>query len=362
MRGAILHGSNDNYGASKVLLDEIRVLEALGHEITVIVPQTGPLEEMLLQAGLRAYVEVNSKLMVIRRVRFLDMLHRPKISSNFLAYDFVVLWTLACALYIPFLRFAKIPFYISIHEILESRAEKLVFLSLLRIKGLRGTTCSKGVHNWIKSLGINTENFVTTYPIFQEIEENFDSNAEIRNGFAVIGRVNGAKGHREACFAIQDPRLRNISLNLYLIGDSFKGQENHFEDIKSLAAFDQRIILLGYQKEINFQELGISANLSFPLKPEPFGLVPVEAALQGVRTYGYGAGGSSEVLSLVNGVELRNSNNSIKDIADAMIYHLNSTEIYLAPKANIYATLSMENRMKQISSILAEILRVYHAQ
>jgi glycosyltransferase involved in cell wall biosynthesis len=362
MKVAILHGSNDNYGASKVLLDEIRVLEALGHEVTVIVPQAGPLGEMITRANLRASLEVNCKLMIIRKVRIFDMLHRPRISSTFLAYDYVVLWTLACALYIPFLRVANIPFYISIHEILERQVEKIIFGSLLRIRGVRGTTCSKGVHNWLKSIGVDTKNFVVTYPIFQEREISIHSHTKMRNGFAVIGRVNGAKGHREACFAIQDPRLRNMSLNLYLIGDSFKGQEKHFYELEALAMLDHRIRLLGYLENINFQEIGISAILSFPLKPEPFGLVPVEASIQGVRTYGYGNGGSSEVLTLVNGVEIRNSKESTKDIADAMILHLDSTDFYLTPKAKIYTTLSLENRMKQIRFILAGIPGVPHAQ
>jgi glycosyltransferase involved in cell wall biosynthesis len=343
-------------------LDEIRVLEALGHEVTVIVPQAGPLGGMIRQSNLSASVDVNYKLMIIRRVRIFDMLHRPRISSTFSAYDYVVLWTLACALYIPFLRVAKIPFYISIHEILERRVEKLVFRSLLSITGVRGTTCSKGVHNWLKSIGVDSENFVITYPIFEEKELSIDSENRIRNGFAVIGRVNGSKGHREACFAIQDPRLRNMNLNLYLIGDSFKGQENHFDDLEALARLDHRIRIVGFLENINFQELGISAILSFPLKPEPFGLVPVEASIQGVRTYGYGDGGSSEVLTLVNGVEFINSKNSIKDIADAMILHLDSTHIYLTPKANIYSTLSVENRMKQIRTILAGISGVPDAQ
>lgn len=341
MRIVIIHGSNDNYGASKVLLDEVQVLESLGHEVLIFVPTEGPLREKISSRNLQARIEIDSKLLIIRRSRIRDVLHLPRIRTKFSNFEIVVLWTITTLAYVPFLKLARIPYYLSIHEILRPGLELKIISRILLAARTKCEFCSYAALESFSNYGDFNSNSVVTYPIFEAEPKNFIPNFSSPRTFAVVGRINGQKGHLEAIRAFQDSSIRKMDLELLLIGSPFKGQEDHFEQVLLEASSDSRIRVIGELSQVDFQSLRITAVLSFPKFPESFGLVPIEAWLQGVRTYGYDSGGSMEVFKLVGAKMIENSGSVVDDILTAIHVHL---------KESAFERVSLEQTSQQLSA------------
>ena len=341
MQIVIIHGSNDNYGASKVLLDEVQVLESLGHDVLILVPTEGPLREKISSRNLQAIIEIDPKLLIIRRSRIRDLLHFPRTRKKFSNFDIVVLWTLATMAYVPFLKLARIPYYLSVHEILRPGLELKIISRILLAARTKCEFCSYAAQESLSNYGDFNSNSVVTYPIFEAKPSNISPNFLSPRTFAVVGRINGQKGHLEAIRAFQDSSIRKMDIELLLIGSPFKGQEGYFEQVLLEASSDSRIRIFGELSQVDFQSLKITALLSFPKSPEAFGLVPIEAWLQGVRTYGYNLGGSKEVLKLVDGKVIENSGSVVDDILAAIQVHL---------KESAFERVSLEETLQPLSA------------
>ena len=323
MRVAIMHGSNDLYGASRVLVNEVQALTGLGHEVVVVVPTTGDLTTALRELSPFVTVVVDPTLAVLRRTNLVDALHRPVLPAAVAKADAVVVWTLALAHYVPLLRIARKPFYVSVHELLTDRAGALL-IGLLRRGAFPVQACSYAVRDWLVSRGIDIRRIFVCYPVF---DAAVPSNSSMRRPdvvttsgvkIAVVGRVNGCKGHLEVARAFHDFPGASDSDELHLFGAPFAGQERHLEEVQRVSAQDGRITYRGQVPSMS-SLAGFSALAAFPTRPEPFGLVPIEAWQQGVPTIGYADGGAREVLAMVGGTPVRRSYDTVQDISDALI-------------------------------------------
>lgn len=302
MKAVLLHGSNDNYGASKVLLDEVRILVSRGFTVTVIVPTNGPLGPLCHDLG--AELIVDEQLIVLRRANITDALGYPKLPTRACDADLLILWTLAMAAYIPHLRMSRIPFYVSVHELLDGLIGRAL-TALLKLGNFPIVCCSRAVANWIIQSGIDSRRVHVMYPI---VSIAVDSVISARPApevlrIGVVGRLNGHKGHLEVINAVQHHLVsvgRDLELRIY--GGPFPGQEGAADQIRDAAIRDTRVRMMGEvtDMEIQLQQLDLVA--CFPRKPEPFGLVPIEAWAAGTRTVGYLDGGAQEVIPSVGGI------------------------------------------------------------
>src|SRR5262245_37856197 len=94
MRIAFVHGSNDLYGASNVLLHDVRALIEMGNDVAVQLPYPGPLDSRLRDAG----CEVECRpFPVLRRSNPLDAMRAKPFSNDapLVAADLAVVHTLA---------------------------------------------------------------------------------------------------------------------------------------------------------------------------------------------------------------------------------------------------------------------------
>jgi len=67
MRILLLHSSSDLYGASKIFLQTVQILQKQGHACEVVLSNEGPLVEALKNTGARVHV---FSLGIIRRKYF----------------------------------------------------------------------------------------------------------------------------------------------------------------------------------------------------------------------------------------------------------------------------------------------------
>lgn len=311
MKITILHGSNDRYGASRVLVDEVLALERLSHSITIVVPSEGPLKDLIHARGLKAHVYVDPNLRVLRFSDLRGSIGIPRLPSPVLQADLTVLWTLALANYAPVLRMKRIPMFVSVHELIPNLVGSVLVRTFL---GGRYPiqACSNAVKTWLVRCGVDSRRVVVSSPIFYLPAVRHRVGPE-RFTVGVVGRVNGHKGHLQVVAAFQDPELRSKRWALELYGSPFPGQERHLSALLEAAEVDDRVTYMSEASELSQIAGRLSVVASFPSRPEPFGLVPVEAWEQGVMSVGYGDGGASEVLSSVGGVLVERRDGSIKE-------------------------------------------------
>ncbi|SMG36750.1 Glycosyltransferase involved in cell wall bisynthesis [Rhodococcus rhodochrous J3] len=301
MRVVLLHGSNDNYGASRVLLDEVRVLVGLGYDVTVAVPTDGPLRNQCAHVG--AQLIVDPTLIVLRKANLRDAIGIPKLPNYAQHADLIVIWTLAMAAYIPALRIAKTRFYVSVHELQENIIGKAL-CALLARGSYPVVCCSKAVARWVRKEGVEAQRLYVTYPIldFEHPDREPRSKPPSPITVAVVGRLNGHKGHLDVLAALKSPVLANVPIDLRLFGGPFPGQEYAAEEIRTAAIAEDRARLMGEVPDMAEHLRDVDIVACFPTKPEPFGLVPIEAWAAGARSVGFNDGGAGEVLPSVGGI------------------------------------------------------------
>jgi len=327
MRIAILHGSNDTYGASRVLIQEISCLLSLGHTVAVIVPDPGPLSEELAQSGLSATVIIDPGLSVLRLSKISDLLHPIRLRPEITDADVVVLWTVALAAYIPLLRLKRKRFYLSVHELLPSRLGNLLVRVLLAPGRFPICACSEATAAWLERNGVARTRLTVTSPVFDPVTAATAPTLHDPFTLAVIGRVNGRRGHLEVALAFQSlwpavtPDLPGTgsARRLLLFGAPFPGQESALDAVLHLIEADPRIEYRGEAKSLEAIAEEIDAVACFPSKPESFGLVPVEAWRLGVRAAGFADGGPGEVLPLVGGIGVARTGAPLADISAALL-------------------------------------------
>ncbi|WP_104136205.1 glycosyltransferase family 4 protein [Cryobacterium sp. Y62] len=326
MRIAILHGNNDVYGASRVLIQEISCLLSLGHTVAVIVPNPGPLAEELAQSGLSATVIVDPGLSVLRLSKISDLLHPIRLRPEITDADVVVLWTLALAAYIPLLRLKRKSFYLSVHELLPNRLGNLLVRALLAPGRFPICACSEATAAWLERNGVSRTRLTVTSPVFDPVLMVSAPTLHDPFTLAVIGRVNGRRGHLEVAHALQSLwpvtsshlPATGFSWRLLLFGAPFPGQESALAAVLHLIEGDPRIEYRGETKSVEAIASEIDAVACFPSLPESFGLVPVEAWRAGVRAAGFADGGAGEVLPLVGGIGVARTGAPLADISSAL--------------------------------------------
>lgn len=320
MKIAILHGSNDAYGASKVLCQEVECLVSLGHEVLVVVPHTGPLATDLAPYGAAVSVVVDPLLVVLRRSKLTDLLHPLTLRHDVARADVVVLWTLALSAYIPVLRLRRRRFYVSVHELLLGRVGGLLVRTLLAPGAFPVCACSEATAAWLHDHGVGRDRLTVTSPVFRAVEAVPDRSVHDPLTLAVVGRVNGHKGHLEVATAFQSSALSGAGWRLLLFGAPYPGQDEALQAVQALVRSDPRIEYRGEAASVAAIAEEIDAVACFPSTPEPFGLVPIEAWRVGVRSVGFADGGAGEVLPVVGGLGVPRTDHPDHDITAALVH------------------------------------------
>ncbi|TFD56804.1 glycosyltransferase family 1 protein [Cryobacterium suzukii] len=355
MKFAILHGSNDAYGASKVLCQEVECLVSLGHEVLIVVPQTGPLSTDLARFGASVSVVIDPSLVVLRRSKLTDLLHPLTLRHDVALADVVVLWTLALSAYIPLLRLRRRRFYVSVHELLLGRVGGLLVRTLLAPGTFPVCACSRATAEWLHSQGVGWGRLTVTSPVFSAVEAVPVRAVHDPLTLAVVGRVNGHKGHLEMAKAFQSTALSGRDWRLLLFGAPYPGQDDALQDVLALVNRDPRIEYRGEAISVAAIADEIDAVACFPSTPEPFGLVPIEAWRVGLRSVGFADGGAGEVLPVVGGIGVPRTDSPERDITVALLDLATTLKAHPAlPEPAVVNTLfSQERRRDLIARVIA---------
>jgi len=359
MRVRLVHSSNDHYGASRALLGEVDALRMLGHEPSVLVPTAGPLGRELAERGVP--IRVERKLVVARRARLGDMAHVPRLGPLIDGVDAVCLWTLPLALYAPLLRAQRVPFYLSVHESVAGRAAGAAVWLLAR-----GTfpvqANSEATRTALLGRGVAEGRLHLSYPVVELAGGAPRPRARTATGLdvAVVGRVNGQKGHLEVARAVRRLNEGGRDCRGWFAGTPYPGQEGALTALLEEVAESDALHYLGELDSLDQLPGCVNLIAVFPAAPEPFGLVPLEALRLGIPSVGYGDGGAAEVLALCGGQAVERASSSETSITDALLYSLDHyAEVVgrLPAPAQVQPSVSVEQRAASLVPLLDELGR-----
>jgi glycosyltransferase involved in cell wall biosynthesis len=116
---------------------------------------------------------------------------------------------------------------------------------------------------------------------------------------ALVGRVSDWKGQDVLARALAEPALADIAAVGVVAGDAAPGHAETSRSLDRLAAelgVDERLIRLGFRRDVDVV-LGAADAVAVPsVRPEPLGLVALEAAAAGRPVVAAGHGGVAEVV------------------------------------------------------------------
>lgn len=275
-----IHGSNDLYGASRVLALDVEILTELGCSVTVVVPADGPLASKLPAT---ARLVIDPGLAILRRSQPTSVVRVPRLPRALRSCDVVVVWTLACLAYLPAARLSRVLTIVAVHEILPQLAGR----ALARAVGLhRGPVVANSfaTADWLGASGVRRDDITVAYPV----APSHACSATTSSGplrVLMAGRVNDIKGHLEAVDHCEGARTTfGVDLTLTLAGSAFSGQEFR------VAELERRIDGLDWASYVGetdgIRELLMCHDLLLvaSTRPESFGLVVLEAWANGVRS------------------------------------------------------------------------------
>lgn len=142
--------------------------------------------------------------------------------------------------------------------------------------------------------------------------------------FAIVGRIARWKGHMEflnAAFIV----LKSVpEAKALIIGDCSDGDmayQNQIQKMIDCSGFGDRIIMTGYVKDVGSMYAIIDACVHTSIKPEPFGLVIIEAMINRVPVVASDLGAPKEIITDgVNGYIINPEHT--QELADKIAYLL----------------------------------------
>lgn len=360
-----VHQSSELYGSDKTLLYLVKAFnQDFVFEPIVVLPDQGPLLELLEQENIKVYVL--SVLKVSRKMFKLSYLLKlpfqamavMKELDRLLAnetIDFVHSNTLAVLLGAIYSRRRKIKHIWHVHEIIEKPrlVSKLYPLIVDRFSDLviynsnasKTALCSKRKSLKTKSKviwnGLDRDHPFTTPDKILEIRKELFRAKPKDVVIGLVGRINRWKGHMLLIKAFKAITTEFPNLKLVFVGSTPPGQSEFkdlvIEEIKALNLTDKCEIIPFSETIWPFYD-SLDILVVPSTEPEPFGLVAVEGMLAKKLVIGANHGGLGEIIQdHETGLLFRpgDANDLSKTLSRAINQSKRSSEI--ADKGYIYA-------------------------
>lgn len=332
-----LHGSNDLYGASKVLINVIDILIKKNYEIHLILPYKGPLD-IIFGEKIKIY---HKNLGVFRKKyfnpigllnRFNKILHSIFFINKLIKDNNISLVYTNTSVIVAGGISAKInsiKSFVHIHEIPMNKyylAFMRIIVDLIFDKIIVVSNAVKNHWNF------RLENKITL--IYNGLENNnMLKLKESKNNiitFVCVSRLIPYKGHLYLIDIAHKLKKYKLNCVFYIVGDSFRGYENYESNLKKYVKennLENNIVFAGFQKNI----ISFLNNSDFlihtPIDPDPLPTVILEAMNLGVPIIATKLGGNIELLNNGKGGLLIPKNNADQSAKLIINFSSNSQEI-----------------------------------
>lgn len=369
-----LHSSSELYGSDRSLLNLIKNLDKNIFSVVVILPEEGPLvNELKKIKGVeiaiyeiatlrRKYLTIKGVLQylikIIRSLLFLLKIIKRK--------DIDIVYTNTSVIF-PGGIAAKILNKKSvwhIREIIDSKLERIVvsrivnFFSDIIIANSKAT--GQSITNSNKKLRIIYNAIEDQGNLLETSVSNNDNNrTNIVIGMA--GRINRWKGQKFFVDMAEKVLSVKANVNFVIAGDVYKGEEFLKEDLVNYIlekGLNKKIKLLGQVKEMDTFYSSIDVFILPSIKPEPFGLVVLEAMERGIPVIATNHGGPVEIIEDKKDgflVDFQDSWEMSKIVIQLIENPLFRNVIGSKGKEKRHQVFNMNNYVKGISNILTNL-------
>tara|TARA_B100000989_G_scaffold151585_1_gene113104 strand:+ start:153 stop:1277 length:1125 start_codon:yes stop_codon:yes gene_type:complete len=344
----IAHSSNDNYGASKVLISSIDIFIKNGFKVYLILPNNGPLNNN------KIIKKTNLKIInvgVFRKKYFnffglIDRLYYIIKSSlhikNFLKNNNVDLVYINTSTIISPSIAAKligIPSIYHIHEIPKGSAIYVKFIVLFLNNFARNIICvSKSVKEFWINHGLKKNKLKIIYNGFNFKNYKYKNLKKDKIVFTCISRIIPYKGHLILVELFDKICKINNKIYLQIVGDTLPEYQKYLEILKlnvGKKGLSDKIIFMGFQEDISSILSVSNFFIHTPIEPDPLPTVIFEAIKSRTPVITNDLGGAYEILN--DGKYGLFINNDLKEEAsNKILKYLNSHE---AQKDNINKAL-----------------------
>ncbi|MFT8703224.1 MAG: glycosyltransferase family 4 protein [Oenococcus oeni] len=333
-----LHAGAEMYGSDKVLLQLVTGLDKKKFDPIVVLPEHGPLEEILITAHIQTEIVpypilrrkyFNPKGMINYAIGYLKAAKVLARLAEKYHVDLIHVNTLAVLEGITLKKRIKKPLIWHVHEILLSPKFMWKLTAYLSAKYAdKIVVVSNATGDHLKKAGYAKKNqIVTIYNGIkisdQSIKENFRKEYNIPDDalvFGHVGRINAWKGQEDFLKASLQLLPNYPKMHILFSGNAFKGEEWREEKLKKEiveSAFQGRIHYLGFQREVGKVFNTMDVFISSSTRPDPFPMVTLEAMAHAKPIISYNHGGPSELI--INGVTgFLTDNNDYRGLTDSM--------------------------------------------
>lgn len=331
MRILLLHSSSDLYGASKIFLQTVQILQKQGHACEVVLSNEGPLVDALKNTGAHVHV---FNLGIIRRKYFTPLgilnrivkwAHANKQLRKIIKQQKIELVysnTTAVLMGAWVAKKYKIPHYWHVHEIIEQPKFLHSTISWLMQNRCDKIICvSQAVEdNWVQGNHKIASKTRLIYngvePIQKSNEVNYRATYQIPSHAIVVGmagRIHYWKGQNyflsiakqllvlESVRNASNASANNIPPFYFIItGDAFPGYEylvNEMQEFIEKNELTTRVIYTGFEKEMDKFYSAIDILVLPSLLPDPLPTVVLEAMQYGIPVVATPQGGALEMIA-----------------------------------------------------------------
>jgi glycosyltransferase involved in cell wall biosynthesis len=316
----ITHSSNDNYGASKILISIVDIFIKNGYDIYLILPSNGPMNDNQI------IKKTNLKILnlgVFRKKyftffglinRFYFIIKSSLYIKNFLKRNQIdLVYTNTSTLISPSIaaKFTGIPSYFHIHEIPNGNPIYARFITAFVNVFSREIICvSKSVYEfWIKN-GLKKSKTKIIYNGFKIKKSKSKILTNDKIVFTSIARIIPYKGHSLLIRIFDMLCKKNKNIYLQIVGDTLPQYQKYLDELNldvKRRGLNNKIKFLGFRENV----LSILDKSNFfihtPLSPDPLPTVILEAINSKTPVITNNLGGGYEILNEgKNGLIIKN--------------------------------------------------------
>ena len=315
-----LHSSSELYGSDRSLLNLVKNLDKDKFNITVILPEDGPLVDKINSFD-NVEVIIN-ELAVLRRKNlslsgmskyFIELIRSIKFINNLIKEKSIdIVYTNTSVIFVGGIsaKICKVKSVWHIREIIKSKYERFIVSKIVNIFSDYIIANSKAT---AEAISKNKDKVKVVYNAIdieknsglEDIDEVYKevaativrSNNKIKIGMA--GRINRWKGQKLFVDMAKLVSEENDNVEFLIAGDVYKGEDYILDDLKGYileSGVKDKIGLLGQVDNMSnfYKKLDIFVLPS--IQPEPFGLVVIEAMNNKLPVVATNHGGPVEII------------------------------------------------------------------
>ena len=370
----ILHGSNDLYGASKVLLNIVDCLNTNQYKVHVILPFNGNLDNQLTEKvhklsycnlgvfrkkylnsfGLtnRSYNIVKSTFHIVKYIKKNDI--------NLVYSNTSVIWSGVLASYLSkrksIVHIHEIPFGNNLYNIVSGLFFKFFVDSIIVV--------SKKVRDhWVKYCDHNKIKIIYNSSEFEG--EYFPKSGKKKSEFTIsnISRIVPQKGIDYFIEISKEMLKLDNRFKFNIIGDTITSSENYQKKLKKIiknSNLENKIFFKGFKRNIKAQILESNLILQTPIFPDSLPTVLIDSLTLNRPVVSTETGGCSEILNDgKNGILI--PLNDPKSSAQLIYEYSNNLNLQRQHLLNAKIFMKQNfSRFEFEKRILDEIIRVYN--